>query len=729
MRQQAAIGIGEERGGRLALPFTWLAGTFLAERSRWPLWLPVLLGLGIAGYFAMPVEPPFWVGASALLAMGVLARLAGPDGVGRLLAIALATLALGFAAAQLRTATIGTVMLEKRVGPAVLQGRVIEMEARTGDWRLTVDHASLGRLEAGKTPRRLRFTARSVPPDLRLGDIIRVRAVLRPPPGPAAPGAFDFQRHAFFEGIGGVGYAVGPVERIAGSEALSAGFWVTVDEMRRQVTTRIRAAVPGEAGSVAAALITGDRAAIDEKTLQAMRDSGLAHLLSISGLHMTLVAGTVFFALRLLLALTPLALRWPIKKWAAALALLAAGFYLLLSGATIPTQRAFVMTGLVFIAVLIDRVAISFRLIAWAAALVLLVLPESMLGPSFQMSFAAVLMLIAFYEANRDRLISPRGAGPLRWAGLYMLGLVITSVLATIGTTPFSAYHFNQVAVYGTAANMVAVPLTGIWVMPLGVLALLLMPLGLESWALVPMGWGIEGIIATGSEVAAWPGAVLAVPAVPDVALAMVSLGGLWLLLWRRAWRHAAVPVIVLGMAAPWLPGLAERPVLLVDEEGRLVALRALEGAPASGLLFSSGLAARFTGDVWLRRETQERRRLMPRPGSGEQQGLACDGLGCIARREGMTIAIVREPWALAEDCRIADIVVSLVPVRRSCPSARLVIDRFDLWRDGAHALHIDGGRLTLDTVRKRRGDRPWTPVRPASRDRSSLSRSLNSGA
>ncbi|KZD12173.1 hypothetical protein AUP43_05040 [Oceanibaculum pacificum] len=716
MRQEAAIGAGEGRG--VARPLAWLAGEFLAERSRWPLWLPVLLGLGIGGYFLLPMEPPVWLGAALLPPFLGLAILAGQGSALRLLGIALVAVALGFAAAQLRTATIGTPLLEKRIGPAAVQGRVIEIEARAGDWRLTLDRPVLARLSPEQTPRRIRFTARAAPDDLRLGDIVRVRAVLRPPPGPAAPGAFDFQRHAFFEGIGGVGYAVGRVERVAGEASVRADFWIAMDELRRLVTGRIRAAVPGEAGAVAAALVTGDRAAISEETLEAMRGSGLSHLLSISGLHMTLVAGTVFFCVRFLLALTPLALSRPIKKWAALAAILAAFFYLLLSGATVPTQRSFVMTGLVFAAVLIDRVAISFRLIAWAAAIVMLIMPEALLGPSFQMSFAAVLMLIAFYEANRDRLASQRRAGPLRWIWLYALGLAITSVLATIGTTPYSAYHFNQVAVYGTAANMVAVPLTGIWVMPLGVLALLLMPLGLEGWALTPMGWGIEAIIETGRVVAAWPGAVLAVPAMPDLALAALSLGGLWLLLWRRPWRHAAVPAIILAMASPWL---VERPALLVDDEGKLAAIRAGPARDAP-LLFTSGVAARFTGDVWLRRETQERRRLLPRSGMGVDEGIACDRLGCIVRRDGLTLALARDAAALPEDCRIADLMVSLVPVRRRCPSARAVIDRFDLWRDGAHAVYIDLGGgpqgIRLDSVRARRGDRPWTPVRPASRRR-----------
>lgn len=687
-----------------------IASPFLAERERWMLWLPVVLGCGIGGYFLLKAEPPFWVGGAGLGAAIGLAVLLHRSLNGRLLALLVCAFALGFAAAQYRSQTAGTLFLDRQIGPVIVEGHLVRIEQRPGDRRLTLEPTRIGRLSPDEMPRRVRMVVRSEIPDIALGDRIRLRAVLRPPPGPSAPGAFDFQRHAYFEGIGGVGYAIGDVLRLA--EGKPAGFWVAIDGLRRTITERIRAILPGETGAMAAALLTGDRSGLSEQTLETMRDSGLAHLLAISGLHMGLVAGTVFFTLRFLMALSPaLALNRPIKKWAALAALVASFVYLLLAGATVPTQRAFLMTGLVLVAVLIDRVAISLRLIAWAAAFILLLAPEVMLGPSFQMSFAAVLLLVAFYEANRERFAAFRaGAGPLRRGCLYLFGLVATSVLATAGTLPFAAYHFNQVALYGVLANMAAVPLTAFWIMPWGVLALLLLPFGLEGLALAPMGLGIDGVLAVGAWISALPGAVLAVPAMTAAALLAVSLGGLWLALWQRAWRFAGIVPVMAGLAMPWI---APQPLLLVDGEAKLVALRG-----TNGLAFSSVRAASFTAENWLQRAGQEWRIAMPRPGSGGRDGIACDGLGCIGEVGRLKVAIIRDPQALAEDCRSADIVVALVPIRQRCPSARLVVDRFDLWRHGAHALYLEDGVLRLDSVGADRGIRPWAPDPAAQRNR-----------
>ena len=283
----------------------------------------------------------------------------------------------------------------------------------------------------------------------------------------------------------------------------------------------------GDTGAVAAALIMGQRGSISEETLTAMRDAGLAHLLAISGLHMGLVAGLLFFTVRGSLALVaPLTLQRPIKKWAALAALVGVFGYLLLAGAPVPTQRAFVMTGLVLVGVMLDRTAISLRLVAWAAAVVLLLRPESIVGASFQMSFAAVLALVAFYEvAGAKMRVWFGGAGTLRRLALYVAGVGFTTLIAGLATLPFAIHQFNRVAVFGMAANLVAVPLTGLWIMPWAVLALVLMPVGLEAAALVPMGWGVDGMLAVAQTVAAWPGAAISVRAMPMAGLAAIVLG------------------------------------------------------------------------------------------------------------------------------------------------------------------------------------------------------------
>ncbi|MGH6930184.1 MAG: ComEC/Rec2 family competence protein, partial [Dongiaceae bacterium] len=291
--------------------------------------------------------------------------------------------------------------------------------------------------------------------------------------------------------------------------------------------------LPGDTGGVGVALIAGDQGAISKPVLQNMRDSGLAHLLSISGLHIGLVAGILFVALRRLFCLMPrVALHYPIKKWGAAAALLGTLFYMLLAGAPVPTVRAYIMTSMFLLAVILDRTAISMPPVAWAAVVVLLVSPEELIGPSFQMSFAAVVCLVAAYESTQAARLHWRAeAGWGRRASLYIAGLVFTSLIATLATGPYSIYHFNRLASYGVIANMIAVPLTGLWVMPWAVLATLLMPFGAEHLALVPMGWGVDGIIAIAEQTGQRPGAVVVVPTLPIAGLALITLGGLWLCL------------------------------------------------------------------------------------------------------------------------------------------------------------------------------------------------------
>lgn len=681
------------------------------ERERWVLWLPVGVGLGIGLYFALPAEPPPWpAGAILLAALAVLAAARGRPGI-RLLMTGLVAVATGFVAAQVRTALVEAPMLERRIGPLTVEGRVVEVEPLGRGRRVLLDDLQIAGMAAAETARRARIRLGSEPP-LVPGSRIRLRAVLSPPPAPAAPGAFDFQRQSYFRGLGAVGFAMGRAEEIAPGEADSPA--LALAALRQGIGERITGGLEGTAGAMARALMTGERGALPEDVLAAMRDSGLAHLLAISGLHIGLVAGILFVGLRAALALVPfIALRFSIKKWAAAAALPGAAAYALISGATVPTQRAFLMLGLVLLAVLLDRRGLSIRTVAWAALAILLVQPESLLGASFQLSFAAVIALIAAYEEISTRRFRHDG-GRRGWAWkilLYVGGVALSSFIAGAATTPFALYHFNRLAAFGLAANMAAVPLTALWVMPWAVVAFALMPIGLETLALAPMGWGVEAIIAVAREVAAWPGAVTLLPSMPTAGLIAVTVGGLWLCLWRGRWRLWGIIGIVVGLASgAWV----NPPDVIIDDAGRLMAVREVDGS----LAISNRRLGRFDAEVWLRRAGQEEASAVwPAAGTGGDGSLACDALGCIHRANGHTVALVRNEGALADDCRIADVVVAMVPVRRPCPSATVVIDRFDLWRDGAHALWLDNDRVRVESVNGLRGRRPWV-MRSRGRDR-----------
>jgi competence protein ComEC len=673
-----------------------------AERDQWLLWAPVALGVGVAIYFALPEEPPLWFGP-ALACCGILLwflcrRQAGLTA----LATAATLIALGFGAAGLRTTLVAAPILERDVGPVRIEGRILAIDPLPSGQRLILQDPVIAGIAPEATPARLRIKLMREAPELALGERVSLLGKLSPPAPPFAPGGFDFQRDAFFDGIGAIGFAFGTAKVEASADTAPGRVGMIFSDLRRTISARILAVLPGAEGAMAVALIAGTQTAIDKPTMTAMRDSGLAHLLSISGLHVGFVAAILFFCVRAMLALwPPLALRYPIKKWAALAALLGAGFYTLLAGSPIPTQRAFLMTGLVLLAVLVDRVAFSMRLIAWAAFVVLLVRPDAMIGPSFQMSFAAVMALIAAYEGSREWRAALRAeAGPVRRMGLYLGGLIATSLIAGAATAPFAIYHFNRFSEYSVIANLLAIPLTGFWVMPWAVAACLLMPFGLEALALVPMGWGIEGVIWIAHTVAGWPGAVLLLPAMPLTGLILVTLGGLWLCLWRRYWRYGGAVAIAAGMATMLL---TETPDILVAEDGKLLAVKA-----GDGRLVLNTQRDSLAADTWLRRAGQGESDRWPTQGMGAGGLLVCDSLGCFYRRAGHAVALAWSTEALLDDCSEADLVISLEPVREPCPSARRVIDRFDLWRQGGHAIWLSPGQIEVETVAESRGHRPW---------------------
>ena len=520
---------------------------FLAERDRWFLWLPVLLGAGIAGYFTLPVEPPLWplrfIVSGLLLLLFLLALRPGRFVVWQYGLVALLAVSAGPWLAAERSAEVAAPVLQRPTGAIWVEGRIREVEARDAGHRVLLDDLVLGKLGETETPLRIRVSLRRGGEAFWPGQRLRVRALLSPPPEPALPGAYDFARSAWFRQIGGVGYAISAPELIP---AEPGGTWadrsrLELSAWRQAVSRRLAEYAEGPGGAIAIALMTGERGPIPESVDEAFRDSGLAHILSISGMHLTLVAGILFFVVRALLALSPyLALRFPIKKWAAAAALVGAVAYTLLSGAALPTQRALAMVALALVAVMLDRRAITLRSVALAALLLMILTPESLLDPGFQMSFAAVTALVASFEKLAPRLAAWRGAadnGPIRLALLWLVGTMAASLVAGIGSSLFAAYHFNHIADYALFANLLASPLVSFLVMPLAMLAFALMPLGLEALALVPMVWAVDLLIVIAEWVASWPGAVSHVPVMPNWGLAVITIGGLWLCLWRRGWR------------------------------------------------------------------------------------------------------------------------------------------------------------------------------------------------
>lgn len=698
-----------------------LAQRLEQERARWFLWLPVAYGAGIAVYFLSPSEPGAWaVAALPVMAAGLAAACRGA-GLAAFVAIALVAAALGVATAKLRTQAVRAPVLAHEMRRVAVEGviELVEPEAGRGE-RLTLRVTAMGRLAEAERPERIRVRVMQKREGLAPGMTVRLKATLRPPAPPALPGGYDFARSAWFHGLGATGYAIQPAEMVKpaddGAQSLATRAREAVERLRQQIGERIRAAVPGESGAIAVSLITGERGAIPEETNNAYRDSGLVHILSISGLHMVVMAGAVYAALRMALALIPsIALSFATKKWAAAAALLSAAAYLTISGGSIPTVRAFLMIAIMFAAVMADRQALAMRNVAIAALLILVVRPESLLDAGFQMSFAAVVSLIAAYEAARERSEDDGGRGWVRGIAFFLGGILLSTVIASVAVAPFGAYHFHRSQQYALVANLIAVPVCNLIVMPAALITLAMMPFGLEAVPLWVIAKGIDIMTATAQWVASLPGAVIHIPEIPAASFALMVAGGLWLTLWQTRWRVAGLIAIGAGVLAA---GGRERPDLLVGRGGELVAIRGSDGR----LSALGTRAGSFDLSRWLEHDGDGR---APREALAAR-AFRCDAAGCTASLKDMRLAVSRHPSAVMEDCAKADILIARQPLPDGCDAPSLVIGRQALLRDGAHALYVTrdeaSGKksLRVETVASRRGERPWSAVATRS-ERSAL--------
>lgn len=463
-----------------------------AQRGHLFGWAPVCVGLGITLYFARETEPDV-VACMAALVLGlvsVLGQRVFPEGP-RPLIVGVALVALGFGLAGVRANAVAEPVLGFRYyGP--IEGRIVEIDRSQSDAvRLTLDRVVLARMDPDRTPARVRVSLYGeqgyITPEP--GQVVILTGHLSPPSGPVEPGGFDFQRMAWFEGLGAVGYTRTPV--LLGRSASEGNIALWVYEQRYRISQAVQERLPGPTGGFAAAIMVGDRSAIDQESLDALRASNLAHLLAISGMHMGILAAFVFGVVRYGLSLWPrCALRVPVKKIAAVVALVAAALYLALSGGNVSTERAFVMVAVMLVAVLMDRRALTLRAVAIAALIVLTLRPEALFGPGFQMSFAATTALVVVFRTLRGREVThlPRWSRPV-------VAVFISSLVAGLATAPFAAFHFNQVAQLGLIANLLSVPLMGTLVMPAAVVAAVLAPLGLEMVGLWVMDLGLRWIL------------------------------------------------------------------------------------------------------------------------------------------------------------------------------------------------------------------------------------------
>ncbi|TYB82762.1 ComEC/Rec2 family competence protein [Maritimibacter fusiformis] len=677
---------------RLAL----ISGRLERLRGRLLLFAPVCLGSGIATYFRLPVEPGAlaWaligLGALALMLIGLRYWPTRWTGLASL-AFGLALVLGGLLAGGLRTETTRAPVLDFRYyGP--VEGRIVTIDRSASEAvRLTLDRLRLDRVRPDELPVRVRVSLHGTQGFLipEPGQRIAMTAFLSAPEGPVEPGGFDFRRMAWFDRIGAVGYTRAPALMLAPAETGLGG--LVISRLRARIAQAVQAIVPGEEGAFAAAILTGDRTGIAPATLAALRGSNLSHLLAISGLHMGLLTGFVFTALRYVMALIPgFAAHYPIRKIAAVGALQAGAFYLALSGGNVATERAFVMVAVMFGAVLLDRRALTLRAVAVAALILLAAQPEALAEPGFQMSFSATTALVAVFGWLRDwdgpRL--PRWLRPVS-------AVVISSAVAGAATAPYAAAHFNQVSHFGLVANLLAVPVMGTLVMPGAVLAAVLTPAGLAGLALNLIRWPIAWILAVAERVSGMEGALGHVPSPAPVVLGLITAGGLFAVLATGRLRALALAPLVLGFAI-WSD--TTRPDVLVSSGGGLVG-----SMTPAGRALSKERGEGFAAASWLENDGDAVAQVVAFRRGQDRDGAFRIGAARLVHLTGQGAAA-----RVAAACAEADIVVVTAEVPEP-PAGCAVYDKLRLAETGALALHVDGEGLRIVTEAEMSGQRPWT--------------------
>ncbi|WP_298358335.1 ComEC/Rec2 family competence protein [Rhodoblastus sp.] len=679
------------------------------------LWLPAAAGAGAIFYLVAPTEPVLWVvGATAVL-FGVLAFLArGRRGL-FVVFTGLAALAAGEFAGGWRAARVDAPALDHIV-IGELAGFVEEVDDRPQGARFLLRVTEAEKLAPDRTPFRVRLAIRGTPA-FAAGDFLTFKARLLPPARAALPGGYDFARDAYFERIGAVGNVLGKAEAVPAPEAADwkLRFFAALDRARNALALRVYDSIGGDNGAIAAAMVTGKRDLLSQDARETIARAGIFHIITISGVQMTLVAGIFFVGFRRFLALFPfLALNYPIKKWAAALAMLAALAYGLFTGSRVGSERALFMTLILLGAVLAERPALSMRNLAFAALAVILLEPEALLGASFQLSFAAVAALIAVYEARGAALGRPaartmavgteaereaRGLADhldeLRRHGIF--GALVATFCATSATASFMAYDFHELNPYVLIGNPLTLAMIELFAVPAALIGSVLAPFGLDGWVWSYLGAGVGLIMAVARWIGSAPGSTIPLPAFAPWSIVFLSLAVLSAVLWRT-WlmKLTALPLLGLGLLGA---ASAQRFDLAVAPTGEYAALRQADGRLA--VLGKHRNA--FAAEQWLRADADQR------AAPDTVAAGRCDKLGCVGRTgDGAAVALVLDGFAFHDDCARAEVVISPLYAPTYC-TPKILLDRRKLAETGAVTLAFAAKGVKWRTARAPGEDRPWS--------------------
>lgn len=670
-------------------------------------WGVCAFAAGIAAYFALPIEPK-WQALIIICAIiyGFYLITLRLEGAGRFLWIVVPLLCfcLGVFRSSWHTETIKAPLVNESAYTITGWIEAIEKSGSGHRWRIRVtEFEGYG---DPSMPYRVRVSVRKA--QAQGGDGVRLRAILTPPPGPVMPDGYDPARKAYFDKINAYGFRIDEVEFVEIAPlSWDAALMRSLTRFRYELAARIQEHSPEATAGLQVALLTGVRSYIPEEQTIALRTAGLAHVLAISGLHMGLLSGGAFYLATLLFALiAPLSRRYDVRKPAAVIGALVALGYLALSGASVATQRAFIMAIIVYFAVLLDRRAFSMRSVSVAALITLLLHPESLISAGFQMSFAAVAALVVVYQYWQGGRQS-YAQGLLERAKAGLTTLSVTSMVAGSATAGYAVMHFGRMATYGFVGNLLAMPIISLLVMPAALATLIFMPFGAEAFPLFIMGKGLSVVLVIAEWVSSWPSALGHIKSAPAWVIGLYSLAFLWLCLGGLRMRMAA-----LGLGLICFIAWAVHPVpdMRVSDTGRIAFWDKGKNTVKRALYVSSMRADRYGREQFMQRagESADNVGIIP---YADARAL-CDALACRFELSGRWVSIVSHPSEVQDACDNSDIVVlterQAGPVaRRNC--AAILLDRRVFALSGAQDIYLSGGSLKIKpAITKKRGTRPW---------------------
>ena len=673
--------------------FNNLQQHYSEQRGRFFLWTPACLMLGIFLFFSLPSDPPAILAPLILFPSLFLAFITRKSPL-RHCFIPLFLIILGYAASQFRVQSTATHLITQELHYRDVQGKVELAEPSNAKVALTLSHLTIEGLTQAQTPDLIRITLRGAQPNFDAGSIVHLKANIYPLPAPTMLGGFDFALYYYFNRVGGTGYSLSPAE--VTTPAIIQSWNMAINNLRHNIGQDMRDGMSEPAGAVAAAMTISETTPIPKYVNNDLRDSGLYHILSISGFHLAVVTGMVFGAMRLILSLIPaLALRINTKKIAGLLALLAAFAYLALAGYPIPAQRSFIMVAFVFIAILCDRRGISLRSMAFAATALLLFFPESLYSASFQLSFAATLAIVSLAE----NWIMPKAQTIHGRVVSHLFAILISSLATSLATAPFIIYDFNRLSIMGVFSNMIVLPLASAVIMPAIIVAMLIMPFGLQWLAYIPLQWGTNLMLKIAAYAAAMPLASIRLYALSEAGVILAAIGLLWFCLWRGRLRLWGIPMLLISLATM----SQHRPVDVFISAGANQVIVRLENGHYTAL---KGTSRAYAVQSWLQSEGQGD--VIPL----KESDITCDLNTCSYTKNAHTLIMVTHPerdTVLDKACKAApDILIAARYLKAArCPGPKILIGKNELNAYGPHALY-----LTPAGVEVTRTHEPGVPLR-----------------